>query len=143
MPTIHGQCHCGNLRFCLEWPGDATRIPVRACGCGYCTRHGAAWTSRPDAHLGVTLAHAGDVLEYRFGHRTATFHVCATCGILTFATCTIDDRMLAVINTNTFDDVAPDAIDRGATDFEGESVGSRLARRRRHWMPADVTVAAP
>lgn len=136
MRHISGQCHCGNISYHLDWPGDGARIPVRACGCDYCMKHGAVWTSRPDARLTIALARPAAVNRYQFGTRTADFHVCATCGILTLALCTIDGGLYAVVNANTFENIEPHEFEQSHTDFGGEDVDTRLARRRRNWMPA-------
>lgn len=133
---LHGSCHCGNIRVTLDWPDSAPAIPVRACGCGLCTKHGAVWTSHPDGRFHLHVADASRVKRYLFGTRTAEFHVCLTCGVLPIATCTIDGTQYAVINANTFDDVNRADLTRTATDFEGEATENRLARRRRSWTPA-------
>ena len=51
---INGSCHCGNVSYVLEWPGEAPAIPVRGCGCTFCSRHGARWTSHPARYEGET-----------------------------------------------------------------------------------------
>jgi hypothetical protein len=135
---IHGRCHCGNIAFDLEWGGDAARIPARACGCGFCTRHGGVWTSHPASRLSVKVADSARVSRYEFGTRTATFHVCARCGVPPLVTSTIEGRTYAVVNVNCFEDVDAARLDRAPADFEGETVESRLARRKRGWI-ADVT----
>ena len=78
---IHGRCHCGNIAFDLEWAGDPAKIPARACGCGFCTRHGGVWTSHPASRLAVKIEDDARVSRYEFGTRTATFYVCARCGV--------------------------------------------------------------
>jgi hypothetical protein len=135
---IHGRCHCGNVTFDLDWTGDAAKIPARACGCGFCTRHGGVWTSHPGSRLRVKIEQDALVSRYEFGTRTATFHVCARCGVPPVVTSKIEDRTYAVVNVNCFDDVDPARLDRATTSFDGESVESRLARRKRGWI-ADVT----
>jgi hypothetical protein len=135
---IRGRCHCGNIAFDLEWGGDAARIPARACGCGFCTRHGGVWTSHPASRLSVKVADSARVSRYEFGTRTATFHVCARCGVPPLVTSTIEGRTYAVVNVNCFEDVDAARLDRAPADFEGETVESRLARRKRGWT-ADVT----
>jgi hypothetical protein len=135
--SITGRCHCGTLVFELGWNAEQPDIPARACGCGFCTRHGAAWTSHPDARLRIRAAAAGRVNAYRFGTRTADFHVCATCGNAVFASCEIDGRLHAVVNVNLFDDEARERVRRAATEFGDEDRDERLERRRRTWI-ADV-----
>ena len=40
-----------------------------------------------------------------------------------------------MLNVNTFDDVDRSGLVETATDFEGETTETRLARRRRSWTP--------
>jgi hypothetical protein len=136
---IRGKCHCGNIAYELDWPGEPPAIPARACGCTFCLKHGGVWTSHPRSRLAVTVGREAPVSHYRFGTRTATFHVCARCGAVPLVTCEIAGRLYAVVNVNTFDDVDPARLERAAANFEGEAVDSRLARRERNWI-ADVRV---
>jgi hypothetical protein len=132
---IDASCHCGNIRVALDWPGDTPTIPARACGCGECTRLGAAWTSNPDARFRLTIADPARVTQYRFATRTADFQLCLTCGIIPIVTCTIEGARYAVFNVNTFDNVDRASLAIGSADFEGEAVENRLARRQRNWTP--------
>jgi len=131
---IRGGCHCGNLTFELDWAGDAARIPARACDCTFCVRHGGVWTSQAGSRLAVKIADDALVSRYEFGTRTATFHVCARCGVPPLVTSTIDGRVYAVVNVNCFEGVDPARLDRAPASFEGETVESRLARRKRGWI---------
>jgi hypothetical protein len=131
---IHGRCHCGNVRLALDWPDAATPIPARACGCSFCVKHGGVWTSHPQASLDVDIAAPSLVSEYAFATGTATFHVCARCGVVPFVTCTLDRRMHAVVNVNALDDVDPAQLQRAPASFEGEDLPTRLARRARNWI---------
>jgi hypothetical protein len=131
---IHGQCHCGNIALSLEWPADAATIPARACDCTFCVKHGGVWTSHPNSTLVVTVRDPELASEYVFGTRTATFHVCSRCGAVPVATSEIEGALYAVVNVNTFDNVDPARLDRSPSHFEGEDVGSRLARRQRNWI---------
>jgi hypothetical protein len=131
---IKGSCHCGNIAFDLEWRGEAGAIPARACGCTFCVKHGGVWTSHSGSSLVVSVRDRELVSEYRFGTSTAAFHVCSRCGAVPLVTSEIDGRLHAVVNVNTFENVDPARLQRAATDFEGEDVGSRLARRQRNWI---------
>ena len=138
---IQGQCHCGNIAFRLDWAGEPPEIPARACGCTFCVKHGGVWTSNPKGTLAVRVNDPEHVNQYQFGTRTATFHVCSECGSVPFVTSDIDEHRYAVVNVNLFENVEPAWLRRGAADFEGEDTGSRLARRKRNWIP-DVRIAA-
>ena len=132
---IRGQCHCGNVAFELEWDGAPPEIPARACGCSFCVKHGGVWTSSPRATLAVTVRKPEAVSKYAFGTRTATFHVCACCGVVPLVTSEIDNHVYAVVNVNALENVDPAWLRRAAASFEGEDVESRLARRKRNWIP--------
>jgi hypothetical protein len=138
---IGGTCHCGNIAFRLDWPGEAAEIPARACDCSFCTKHGGIWTSNPKARLTVTVENPRLVSKYSFGTRTASFHVCARCGAVPLVTSEIDGGVYAVVNVNAFDKVDPARLRKSPVTFEGENAESRLARRKRNWI-ADVRFAA-
>ena len=142
MRVISGQCHCGNINYEFDWPGEEPLIPVRACQCTYCQKHGAVWTSHPHGRLELRVGDPTNVHHYQFGHHTATFHICAVCGIVVVASSEMDDAIYAVVNVNTFENVESDAFDSEVTDFEGEGESERLARRRQRWTPTQITSQA-
>jgi hypothetical protein len=138
---IDGQCHCGNIAFRLDWDGEPPEIPARACDCTFCRKHGGVWTSNPRSHLAVAIGDPDLVSQYTFGTRTATFHVCARCGVVPLVTSSIDGHLHAVVNVNALEGVDPAWLRRSPASFEGESLERRLARRKRNWI-ADVTIAS-
>lgn len=131
---IKGRCHCGNLRFRLDWPGNPKEIPARACSCSFCTRHGGVWTSNPAASLDVEIADAKAVSRYAFGTGTAEFLVCQDCGVAPVATSTIDCRVHAVVNVNCFENVDPGMFVLASSNFDDEEEAERLARRQHNWI---------
>ena len=137
---LAGKCHCGNIAFALDWQGDPSAIPARACGCSFCIKHGGVWTSHPASKLTVTIGDGNLVSKYAFGTRTATFHVCARCGAVPFVTSEIAQHLYAVVNVNALENVDPSALHRAAVTFEGEDLDARLVRRTRNWI-ADVRFA--
>jgi hypothetical protein len=134
---IAGSCHCGNIRFTLDWQPEPAAIPARACTCSFCTKHGGVWTSCPTGSLRVQIADPARVHRYAFGTKTADFHVCTACGVVPVVTSRIDGREHAVVSVNAFDGVDPALLQRGSASFDGEGTGDRLARRQRNWI-ADV-----
>jgi len=135
---ISGKCHCGNIAFTLDWLPAPAEIPARACTCSFCTRHGGVWTACPGGTLRVTLLDRDRVSAYEFDTKTAQFHVCATCGVVPVASSLIDDRLYAVVNVNTFENVPPEMLRRAPVAFDNEAEAERLARRKRNWI-GDVT----
>lgn len=138
---IAGRCHCGNIAFSLDWKPTPSDIPARACTCAFCIRHGGVWTSCPNGSLKLTVKDPRLVSRYAFGTGTADFHICIRCGVVPMATSLIDDRLYAVVNVNTFENVDPLLLRRSSATFDDETEADRLARRRRHWI-ADVTYTA-
>jgi hypothetical protein len=134
---IRGSCHCRNLSFTLTWEPDPAEIPVRACTCSFCMKHGGVWTSNPNGALRILVRESALVSRYAFETRTAEFHVCARCGIVPVATSRGDDKLYAVVNVNTFEGVDPSLLHRASATFDGEGEATRLERRKRNWI-ADV-----
>src|SRR5215471_1748471 len=133
---IEGKCHCGNIRYAIEWPGDGADITIRACGCTFCIKHGGSWTSHRDAELNGEVRNASLVSKYRFGTETADFYVCGRCGAVPFVTSAIEGHLYAVVNVNTFEGINLSSLLRTATNFDGEGTGERLERRKRNWIQA-------
>ncbi len=138
---IHGRCQCGNISFDLSWDPDPAEIPARACGCSFCTKHGGVWTSNPKGALRIAIRDRSLAPAYRFGTKTADFHVCARCGVVPVVTSRIDARLYAVVNVNAFEGVEASRLRRSPASFDGEGEDDRLARRKRNWIP-DVEFVA-
>ena len=134
--NIRGKCHCGNIRYDVEWPDGAEPIATRVCGCTFCTKHGGCWTSHREAALAAEIGDASLLSKYAFGTRTADFYVCARCGVAPFVVSEVDGRAYAVVNVNTFENVRSESMTRSTSDFEGEETGERLDRRKRNWIPS-------
>ena len=132
---IEGKCHCANLMLGLDWPGELSTLGVRACGCSFCTKHAASWTSHRAASLTLRVAQPALLSKYRFGTGTAEFLVCARCGVVVAAASLIGERMYAVVNVNTFEGIDLAALEGVAAHFDGEGTGERLERRMRNWIP--------
>ena len=137
---IDGKCHCGNIAFVLDWPGEPAEIVARECGCSFCVKHGRVWTSNCEARLSVTLHSPNLVSKYVFGTKTATFYVCTRCGVVPIVTSEIESHLYAVVNVNSFEDLGSLQARRQSVSFDGEGEQSRLARRARNWI-ADVRIA--
>lgn len=133
--TIEGGCHCGAIRYEFALTRPSEPILVRACGCNLCQKHRAVWTSDPDGAFRLILRDPLAANPYRFGTRTAEFHICRTCGVMPISTCLVGPRRYAVLNIHTFEGVDHGRMIERRTDFEGETSEARLERRRRTWTP--------
>jgi hypothetical protein len=134
--VIGGGCHCGNIALELDWHGDPEAIPARACGCSFCVKHGGVWTSEPRSSLVVEIAEPELAISYSFETGTASFHVCARCGVVPLVTSKIAGRLYAVVNVNTLEGIDPSILQVAEASFDGEDLEARLARRQRNWIPS-------
>lgn len=77
---VHGQCHCGSVRFEASLSDGFNTI--RRCNCSLCRMRGAVAVS---AELGgITVTQGEDMLtSYRFNTGTAQHFFCSRCGIYT------------------------------------------------------------
>jgi len=134
---IHGRCHCGNISFQLTWAPEPKEIPARACDCSFCTKHGGVWTSCSAGSLKVTVEDLSLVSRYSFGTKTAQFHICSRCGVVTVVTSEIDGHTYAVVSVKAFEGVDPSLLKSASASFDAEDEQARLARRKKNWI-ADV-----
>jgi hypothetical protein len=140
---LTGQCHCGAIRVLLDPGRPVAELPLRACGCGFCRRHGAATTSDPAAHLHVEAA-PGALGRYQFASRSTDFLFCAECGVYVAAVMPTETGLIGVLNVRGvdlpgFEGRVPDPVTHPAN----ETADARLARRKARWMPAVVVEAQP
>ena len=132
-----GSCHCGTVSANYE-----TDIPVilRQDGCGFCSSRGVKSASDPNGQL--TLVSQLRLIRYRFGHRTADFLVCPTCG--TYVAAQMDGPRGPVGVLNVVGLSISDLKDERATfaSLEGESVDDRIQRRLSCWTPMNLNEPA-
>lgn len=132
---INGSCHCGNVSFQLLWEPAPADIPARACTCSFCVQHGGVWTSCPTGALLVCVADPTSVSRYVFGSKTAQFHICMKCGVVPLVTSEIDGRIYAVVSVNALENFDHALLKHASATFDLEDEQSRLARRKRSWIP--------
>jgi hypothetical protein len=84
----------------------------------------------------VAVADPTKVSRYAFGTKTAEFHICTRCGVVPIVTSEIDGRTYAVVSVNAFQGVDRSLLKHASATFDIEDVQSRLARRKRNWIPS-------
>lgn len=132
-----GACHCGAVSATFET--DAP-VQLRHDGCSFCASRGVKSASDPNGK--VALTSAVRLTRYRFGHRSADFLICPTCG--TYVATHVDGSHGAVGVINVVglqiaelkDEPAPTA------SLDGETPDERMARRLARWTPMTLTEAA-
>jgi hypothetical protein len=135
-----GGCHCGELRVAFETSLDPRDLPLRACQCSFCRRHGGVSTSDPAGRFVVEVRQAERLQRYRFALGITDFLICRTCGVYVAAVMEIEGRWLGVLNVNVLDEREPFARPPAPMDYGAERVEDREARRVKGWMPVEVRI---
>jgi hypothetical protein len=138
MPTIAGRCHCGNVELELTTEHELASLPLRACDCGFCRRHGARTTTDPRGSVRIVAHEPAALVRYRFGLATADMLVCGRCGVYVAGVLEADGRAWATVNANTF--VPPLAGVATAVSYGSEDADARIARRRASWTPCTLVL---
>lgn len=133
-----GSCHCGTVS--AEYETDVP-VSLRQDGCGFCSSRGVKSASDPNGRL--TLVSRLRLVRYRFGHKTADFLVCPTCG--TYVATQMDGPRGPVGVLNVVGLAIAELKDEPATiaSLEGESVDDRIQRRLSRWTPMTLREPAP
>lgn len=104
MGVHQGSCYCGNITVTVKTPNEGsdpfTATVPRECDCDYCTMHGAAWVSTPDAVLEVEIQNEAAINLFEQGSDTARFWLCQRCGVVPAVTCDIDGSRKGAVNAN-------------------------------------------
>jgi hypothetical protein len=135
---IRGRCHCGNVAVALETKLAPNAIPLRACACSFCTRHGARALSDPAGRVTITVDDPARLVRYRFALRTADFLVCAACGVYVAAVLTGEGGTYATVNANVLEPWEAFRRPASPVSYDGETESARRARRQAKWTPAVV-----
>jgi hypothetical protein len=136
---LTGQCHCGAVKVSLEGDVAAGDLPLRACQCGFCRRHGALSTSHPDARITFTAA-KGALTRYRFGQKLSNFLICAECGCYVGSLAETDIGPIAILNVRGLDLPGFEGREAEPMTYDGETPEARTARRKARWSPATLNV---
>ena len=135
--SFEGACHCGRIEVSFETAKTSDQIQVRACQCGFCTRHHGRTVSDPDGRVAFR-ASPGALKRYRFATRSADFLLCAECGAYMGVVMQADGELYGIVNATgarieALANRPPDPM-----DYSAETVEARTARRKRVWSPAEV-----
>lgn len=140
MIELDGSCHCGALRVRFATSTAPEQTQVRACQCSFCRTHGALSVTDPHGRLTFHAAEARALVRYRFGLKLSDFLICARCGVYVGAFMEDSGRAYGVLNINVL--AARDRFGAPVRmDYEGETIATRLQRRRERWTPAQLECA--
>jgi hypothetical protein len=127
------------MKVAFETSLDPRDLPLRACQCSFCRRHGGLTTSDPAGRLVVEVRQPERLERYRFALGITDFLICRTCGVYVAAVTEVEGRSLGVLNARVLDEREP--FERAPTPMEygAEQVQDREARRVKAWMRVEVT----
>lgn len=129
-----GACHCGAVRAAFE----TQSVPrLRFDGCGFCRRNGVK--SASDANGALRVIATKRLIRYRFGHKTADFLICPTCGVYVATSMDGPNGPVGVVNVVGLDIAALRDLEPDVASLEGESEDERIARRLSRWTPMTIT----
>jgi hypothetical protein len=135
--SFDGTCHCGAIRGTLRATKPAAELQVRACQCGFCTRHGAMTVSDPAGRAVLEIDRSA-LTKYQFGTRTGTSLICGRCGM--YAGVILEDggKVWSVLNARGL--AIPEFKDRMAEPvvYDNETAAARIARRKSKWTPTEI-----
>lgn len=98
MFKVNGGCHCGNILVDLELARAPDSYYPRACDCGFCRQHDAAYVSDPQGSLVIRIKDEHLSGRYRQGSGQAEFLFCGNCGVLVGVLYRHDGRLFAAVN---------------------------------------------
>jgi hypothetical protein len=133
--VFSGGCHCGALEICFTTEKSPTELPLHACQCSFCRKHGTRTTSDPDGVINLIVNDRQALNKYEFGLKTAQYLVCRHCGIYLGAICAGTDGERALVNVNCLAEQATFRREPEPVSYDEEGYEDRLARRRRNWTP--------
>jgi len=136
--TVTGGCYCGNLLVKIRLTRDPASYNPRACDCGFCRKHAAAYISDGLGSMAVEIGAAADRGSYRQGSEAADCLFCRLCGVLAGVTCEIDGRLYGAVNVRSLDSAAAFGADLPVSPKQ-LSATDKLQRWRDLWFP-DVGV---
>lgn len=132
MHAVRGGCYCGNIVLELQLTKDPGEYRPRACDCGFCRKHGAAYLSDSRGSLRIRIEDPHQSATYRQGNELAEMLLCARCGVLVGALYRSEGQVYGTVNVKAIE---------GATDFGGETTVSpkelsgeeKVARWKKLW----------
>jgi hypothetical protein len=103
MHAVKGGCYCGNILLELELSREPGQYHPRACDCGFCRKHGAAYLSDPQGSLRIRIDDASQSGAYRQGNELAEMLLCTRCGVLVGALYRSGGHVYATVNAKAIE----------------------------------------
>ena len=103
MHFVSGGCYCGNILLDLHLTHEPASYHPRACDCGFCAKHGAAYISDAQGSLRIRIKDQRHSGTYRQGSELAEMLLCTRCGVLVGALYRAEARIYATINARVIE----------------------------------------
>jgi hypothetical protein len=131
---LRGGCHCGALGLRIELPQPLQTYAPRACDCGFCRAHGAAYVSDPRGSLLLQVHNPTAEGRYRQGSGSAEMLLCRNCGVLLGALYQHEGVLFGVANVRALESRAEFAAEQQVSP-RSLSPEQKVSRWREIWFP--------
>ena len=130
-----GCCHCGAVGYHYRTAVAPEAWSMRACQCTFCRAHNAISTSDPAGQIEFFADEPEYLRRYRFGLKTADFHVCRRCGVYIGAVIETARGRFGIINVRALTGMPPDLAQVAPISYDSEDSRARTLRREVRWSP--------
>lgn len=137
MHTVTGGCYCGSLQVTLRLTRAPDSYTPRACDCGFCRKHAAAYISDSLGSLEIEIGAAADRGSFRQGSEAAECLFCRRCGVLVAVTCEIEGRLYGAVNVRSLNPAVSFGPEQSASPKQ-LSATDKLQRWQSLWFPASA-----
>jgi hypothetical protein len=131
---VKGGCYCGNILIQVELSQKLDDYHPRACDCGFCSKHGAAYVSDAKCTLSIRIEDRQQAPGYRQGNELAEMLLCGRCGVLVGALYREDGRVYATINVKALEGAESCGAEQ-AVSPKRLSAEEKVARWKKLWFP--------
>jgi hypothetical protein len=115
MPTYHGSCHCGSVRFTIQ--ADLSKLT--RCTCSMCSKVGLLGCYVAEEQFRLVQGES-DLSLYQFNKKIAKHFFCRLCGIHAFRRPRSNPSGYAV-NVRCLDDFGLDTASYEVNTFDGRN----------------------
>jgi hypothetical protein len=135
MHPVSGGCYCGNIQLDLQLANAPASYQPRACDCGFCRKHGAAYISDAHGSLRVRIKDQRRSGRYRQGSELAEMLLCTHCGVLVGALYRAEGRIYATVNVRVIQGVESFGVEQAASPKQ-LSADAKVSRWKELWFPS-------
>jgi hypothetical protein len=138
MSKIEGGCHCKNIEYAFETTMPIEQLYFRECGCTFCSKQGAIYTSDPSGIIDINIKDKEKIIIYTFSTEVVEFIICKQCGVMPYVVMRLDQALYAVINIRTSNiDLAGKEIKK--IKINTETKIDSIKRRLKYWSKLNVS----